>query len=128
MNTKTASIDRIIALFVIAYICSATIGLRGFGKMLEDELLSTRYYIKGSSPNERGMGFTIVARDWKDNKITRWALMWGPLRFRKSVFGFRTEQTTDNEYIRDAGFDTVEEALDAYKKWRKAHPERFNVP
>lgn len=94
-----------------------------------DNLVATHYYIKDSVPKGSGaMAYTIQARDWKDGKVTAWALMRGPFRFNKKEMQFKHEPLNSSktpEFIADCSFSTLDDAYDAYVAYRKAHPERF---
>lgn len=96
---------------------------------MESNLVATHYYIKGSSTG--GTGFTIEARNWKDGKVTSWALMRGVQRFDKIKKHFRHEplnSSKDDRYIKSHSFDTLEGAYDAYVAFREAYPEFFRGP
>lgn len=95
-----------------------------------NHLVATHYYIKGSiPPGSNATAYTIVARDWKDGKVTRWALTRGPFRYNKDAGKFEVEPGSgriEAEYIASHSFDTLQDAYDAYVAYRKAHPEKFD--
>lgn len=99
---------------------------------LMSKLVATKYYIKDSVPKgSGGTAITIEARDWKDGKVTAWALMRGPQRFNKKEKQFRHEPLNSSKtrgYIKLHSFSKVERAYDAYVAFRAEHPEYFQGP